>query len=70
MMLLLGAAIGLSITALTEKLLASVLNIDVRQDMALIVALVGALILVGLLAVLPPARRAAKIDPMVALRYD
>jgi putative ABC transport system permease protein len=69
-MLLLGAAIGLSITALTQKLLTSVLNIDIRQDMALIVALVGALILVGLLAVLPPARRAAKIDPMVALRYD
>jgi len=70
MMLLLGAAVGLFITALTQKLLASVLNIDVRGDMALIVGLVWALIFVGLLAVLPPARRAAKVDPMMALRYE
>jgi putative ABC transport system permease protein len=70
MMLLLGAAIGLFITALTLKLLASVLNIDVRGDMALIVALVWALVFVGLLAVLPPARRAAKVDPMMTLRYE
>ena len=69
-LLVLGVAIGLLVTAAVQKLLAAVLIIHANRDAPEVVALAAGLIFAGLLAALIPARRAAKVDPMVALRYE
>jgi putative ABC transport system permease protein len=70
MMLLAGLAVGLVLTEAVHKLLASVVVIQASKDAVVIFALAGALFLAGVVAVLSPVMRAAKIDPMVALRYE
>lgn len=65
-----GIAIGLPITFLVARLLASML-FGVKPDDPATVALAAfALCAVGFLAAYIPARRAAKVDPLVALRYE
>jgi len=61
-----GVAGALALTHLMSRLL-----FGVRSTDPLTFALVAiALAVVGVLASLIPARRAAKVDPMVALRYE
>jgi ABC-type antimicrobial peptide transport system permease subunit len=44
---------------------------DVEPSDPLILALpVSVLLLIAALAALPPARRAARVDPVIALRYE
>ena len=68
---LLGAlAIGRIVSALPEKV-RWLLLFDVRPTDPLILGIVSVvLMIVALLACLLPARLAAKVDPMVALRYE
>jgi putative ABC transport system permease protein len=65
-----GVAVGviaaLGLVQLLNKLLFGIAAHDAITFMAVAVML----LLVGALASLVPARRASKIDPMVALRYD
>ena len=68
--LLIGVATGLLATAALKRLITSVLTIQPSRDAAAIAALVAGLILVALAASVIPARRAMKVDPMVALRYE
>jgi putative ABC transport system permease protein len=70
MLALLGLAIGLGGTIGLTRFIATILfNIPPRDPMTL--AWVGAVLAaVAVLACYIPARRATKVDPLVALRYE
>jgi predicted permease len=66
----LGLGSGVLATILLRRFIAGVLVIQFDRDGAVIAGLVVLMAMVGLVAALVPARRAAKVDPMVALRYE
>jgi putative ABC transport system permease protein len=67
---LIGVAIGIALAFSLTRLMKSLL-FDVAPTDALTFAIVAlALVLVALLACLIPARRATKVDPLIALRYE
>jgi ABC-type antimicrobial peptide transport system permease subunit len=69
-LILVGAAVGLLLTFAATRVLAHQLwNISPHDPMTLI-GVVTIMALVGLAACYGPARRATKVDPMVALRYE
>jgi putative ABC transport system permease protein len=70
LMVLGGVAAGVILTEAVEKLLASVVVIHAGKDAAVIIGLAAALFIAGIIAVLAPVLRAAKVDPTVALRYE
>jgi predicted permease len=70
MLLGIGLGSGICIALLLRRAVASVLVIQGERDGIVIATLVLLLALIGLLAASFPARRAAKVDPMVALRYE
>lgn len=69
-LVLLGIVLGtIASLALTRYLANQVWGISVRDPWTY-AAVATCVVLVGLAACLTPARRAAKVDPMVALRYE
>jgi putative ABC transport system permease protein len=66
----LGLVFGVFATVVLRRVVSSVLLIQYDRDGVLLAELVVLTSLVGLLAALIPARRAAKVDPIVALRYE
>ncbi len=66
----LGAVIGVPVAFGVTRFIASFLYGLTARDPATIALATAALLLVTLIASFLPARRASKVDPMVALRYE
>jgi putative ABC transport system permease protein len=66
----LGVTIGIPVALFATRVLASMLYQVKPGDPATLAVIGGLLIAVALLATLIPARRASKVDPMEALRYE
>src|SRR5579864_385616 len=69
-LVLMGVVLGVPAALLASQLLSSVLFGLKATDPVSLIAVVLILAVVALLAAAVPARRAAKVDPMVALRYE
>jgi putative ABC transport system permease protein len=65
-----GAAIGLAGAYAITRVMRSLLFEVAPTDLATFVTVSAILIMVALLACFIPARRATKVDPLVALRYE
>ncbi|HSK65198.1 MAG TPA: ABC transporter permease [Pyrinomonadaceae bacterium] len=69
-MLLMGTVIGLAGAFALTRLMRTLLFEVTETDPLTYVTVIGILTVVALLACYIPARRAAKVDPLVALRYE
>jgi ABC-type antimicrobial peptide transport system permease subunit len=65
-----GAAVGICVALSVAKYLASMLYDVHADDPVTIIAVAVLLVLVAFAACYIPARRATRVDPMVALRYE
>ena len=65
-----GIAIGIPATLASGRLVTKMLYGLKETDPTSLIASVAALLAVGMLAGYLPARRASRVDPMVALRYE
>src|SRR5687767_2853221 len=69
-MLLIGTVIGLAGAFALTRLMRTLLFEITATDPLTYVSVIGLLTFVALLACYIPARRAAKVDPLIALRYE
>jgi len=65
-----GLTAGLFLTTLLRNLLSAVVQIHPTHDASLLIAITGGLAVIGILAGVLPARKAASVEPMQALRTE
>ncbi len=65
-----GTVAGLILTFIVRKLIGEVIYIDTKQDAVCFLLVATLLVIAGMIAALIPARRAASIEPMQALRTE
>jgi putative ABC transport system permease protein len=70
LLMLVGAGTGWVLTLALKKVLAAVVEMHASHDAVLLAGVTAGLIAVGVLVSVAPARRAATIDPMQALRDE
>lgn len=70
LLLLSGLAVGWMLTLALRRVLSSVVEMHARHDFLLLAGVTFGLALVGILASLIPARRAASVEPVQALRTE
>jgi predicted permease len=70
MLIVIGVVVGVVGSVATRKLLASMIPVEAGRDATAVVVLAVGLAVVGLIASLVPASRAAAIEPMQALRNE
>jgi ABC-type antimicrobial peptide transport system permease subunit len=70
LLILIGIAAGVPIAMLSTRLIKTMLFGLQNTDPISLAIVIGVLAVVGGVASLIPARRATKVDPMVALRYE
>jgi ABC-type antimicrobial peptide transport system permease subunit len=66
----LGGALGVIGAIVSARLIRTLLYGVTPGDITAYALAVAAMLLIGLLASYLPARRATRVDPMVALRYE
>lgn len=69
-LLVAGSAIGLVLALAAGQVLASIVYEASPRDPKVLVAVLATTVLLGLLSSWAPTRRAFRIDPMAALRYE
>jgi putative ABC transport system permease protein len=69
-LVLVGAVLGLAGAYAATRVMSSLLFGVTPTDLTTFIAVPLVLFVVALMASLVPARRATKVDPLVALRYE
>jgi ABC-type antimicrobial peptide transport system permease subunit len=69
-LVVLGLAIGLAVSVALSRVIASQLWGVSPYDPATLASVATVLLVTGLVACWVPARRATRVDPLVALRYE
>jgi predicted permease len=69
-LLLLGSVVGLALALATGQVIASVVYGAQPRDPFVILSVWGSIALIAFVAAWSPARRATRVDPLVALRYE
>jgi len=70
LLLIFGSVAGLALALATGRVIASIVYGAQPRDPLVIVSVWGSIALIALAAAWPPARRATRVDPLVALRYE
>jgi ABC-type antimicrobial peptide transport system permease subunit len=70
LLLVLGSVVGLALALATGQVIASVVYGAQPRDPLIMLAVGASIALIALSAAWSPARRATRVDPLVALRYE